>query len=87
MVANAGDCISVDQLQSTMPGIIATMSSFLSKRRYHYVTVFVDHKTNIDFVYLQETSGGEETLKAKHAFENYARARGGIIWHYHCDNG
>ena len=82
-----GDCISVDQLQSTTPGLIAQMRGFTTKSRYHFATVFVNQYSSLSFVYLQKTSNMKETLQAKEAFELYARLRGVIIRHYHADNG
>ena len=82
-----GDCVSIDQLQSTTPGLIAQMRGFLTKERYHYATVFVDHYSSLSFVYLQKTSNMEETLKAKETFERYAAIRGVMVKHYHADNG
>lgn len=83
----AGDCVSVDQLQSTTPGLIAQLRGFITKQRYHYATIFVDHYSDLGFVHLQRTSNMIETLQAKEAFEAYAAARGVIIQHYHADNG
>ena len=68
-VTGPGHCISVDQLQSTTPGLIAQLRGFLTKERYHFATVFVDHYSSLSFVYLQKTSNMEETLKAKETFE------------------
>ena len=67
-----GDCVSIDQLQSTTPGLIAQMRGFLTKERYHFATVFVEHYSSLSFTYLQKTSNMEETLKVKETFERYA---------------
>ena len=37
-----GEAISVDQMVSPVPGLIAQMVGFLTKQRYKYATVFVD---------------------------------------------
>ena len=37
-----GDIISVNQMVSPVPGLIAQMVGFLMKQRYKYATVFVD---------------------------------------------
>ena len=37
-----GEVISVDQMVSPVPGLIAQMVGFLTKQRYKYATVFVD---------------------------------------------
>jgi hypothetical protein len=38
-----GDCVSVDQLESSTPGMVAQLKGILTKRRYTCATVFVDH--------------------------------------------
>ena len=50
-------------------------------------TVFIDHFSQLSYVYLQRSTSGEETLKAKQAFEVYARSHGIMIKHYHANNG
>ena len=37
-----GKIVSVDQLESPMPGFIAQLKGTLTKQRYKYATVFVD---------------------------------------------
>ena len=81
-----GDVISVDQMVSPVPGLIAQMVGFLTKQHYKYATVFVDQANQIGFVYLQKTCFEEETIKAKRAFEKYAANRGVTIQAYHADN-
>ena len=71
-VLSPGSCVSVDQLQSTTPGLIAQLRGFVTKQRYHFATVFVDQYSSLGFVYLQQTSNMIETLKAKETFEKYA---------------
>ena len=46
-VKGPGDCISVNQLQSTQPGLIAQLRGFTTKQRYHYATVFVDQYSSL----------------------------------------
>ena len=82
-----GDLVSVDQLVSPTVGLIAQMTGFLTRQRYKYSTVFVDHASRLGYVYMQKTCTAEETIKAKHAFELYAREQGITIKAYHADNG
>ena len=82
-----GQCISVDQMASPSPGLIAQLKGIPTTRRYTTATIFVDHFSRLSYVHLQQTTNGEETLQAKHAFENYAKTHGVSIRHYHCDNG
>ena len=87
-ITRPGQVVSVDQLKSPTPGLIAQMAGFLlRKERYNYATVFVDHYSNLSFVYLQKTASAAETLEAKKAFERYAATRGITIRAYHADNG
>ena len=82
-----GDVISVDQMVSPVPGLIAQMVGFLTKQHYKYATVFVDQASQMGFIYLQKTCSAEETIKAKRAFEKIAANRGVTIQAYHVDNG
>ena len=83
----AGDYISVDQLTSPTPGMIAQMTRKLTTKRYKHATVYVDQATRLGFVYLQKTQSTEETIESKQAFERYAKERGVMPKHYHTDNG
>ena len=82
-----GEVISVDQMVSPVPGLIAQMVGFLTRQRYKYATVFVDQASRMGFVYLQKTCSAEETIEAKRAFERYAEHRGVTVRAYHADNG
>ena len=82
-----GEVVSVDQLVSPTPGLIAQITGFLTKKRYKYATVYVDQASSLGYVYLQKTATVEETLESKKAFERYAASRGVIISAYHADNG
>ncbi len=84
---NPGDVVSVDQMTSPTAGLIAQMAGFLTKKRYKYATVFVDHASGFGYVYIQKTASAEETLEAKAAFEKMAATHGVKIKHYHADNG
>ena len=82
-----GQCVSVDQMESPTPGFIAQMKGSLTRGRYRYATVYVDHFSRASFVYLQRTLTSAETLESKRAFERYSNQRGIDIKHYHADNG
>ena len=66
-----GQCVSVDQLESPAPGLIAQMKGWLTKKRYRVATVFVDNFSGLSYVYLQKTTNADETLMAKKAFERF----------------
>jgi len=74
-------------LVSPTPGLIAQMSSFLTKKQYRYATVYVDNYSRLGYVYLQSDSSVETTLKGKQAWEQYAVSHGAVVRSYHADNG
>ena len=82
-----GQCVSVDQMESTTLGFVAQLKGRLTKRRYRVATVFVDHFSDLSYVHLQSSTTSAETVEAKLAFEAYARDHGVNIEHYHADNG
>ena len=82
-----GQIVSVDQLESTSPGLIAQLKGKLTQQRYKYATVFVDQFSGYTFVFLQRRLTSKETVQAKHAFERSSKQRGVKIKHYHADNG
>jgi hypothetical protein len=58
-----GECVSVDQLSSPTPGLIAQMTGYRTKQRYTTATVYVDQATGLGYVHLQNLSrgnGGEQ---------------------------
>ena len=86
-VTKPGQVVSVDQLISKTPGLVAQMAGFLTKKRYKVCTVFVDHYSNLGFVHMQASTSISETLEAKEAFERFASQNGVEIQHFHADNG
>jgi hypothetical protein len=86
-VLKPGDVTSVDQMNSSTPGLVAQISGTPTTKRYKCATVFVDQSTRMGFVYLQVSSSAEETIEAKSAWEAYARTHGITVKAYHADNG
>ena len=82
-----GAVVSVDQLVSATPGLIGQMRGFLTHKRYKVATIFVDNHSGFSYVFAQQSTSAEETVKGKLAFERYAKAHGVKILHYHADNG
>ena len=82
-----GQFISVDQLESSTPGLIAQLKGTPTRDRYRIATIFVDHFSDYTFVHLQRDTSSEETLRAKREFERISRSMGVKITHYHSDNG
>lgn len=82
-----GECVSVDQLESSTEGFYGQNKGKLTNKRYKYATVFVDHYSRYTYVHMQETLSSADTIKAKEAFEAKAQEYGVTITHYHADNG
>jgi Reverse transcriptase (RNA-dependent DNA polymerase)/GAG-pre-integrase domain len=86
-ITRPGECVSIDQLESTTPGLIAQLRGIPTTLRYKVATVFVDHATRYGYVHLQKSTSAEETIKGKLAFEQHAASNGIKVTHYHADNG
>ena len=71
-----GLCISVDQMESLVPGLVAHMKGLPTKCRYSAATVFVDHYSQMGYVHLQEMLTASDTLQAKQAFERHCESFG-----------
>ena len=82
-----GDCVSVDQMVSSVPGLLAQNSGRLTRKRYKIATVFVDHASRLGYVHVHTSTDATEALEAKHAFETCARSYGIRVKRYHADNG
>eukprot|EP00957_Ditylum_brightwellii_P187210 14257883-Ditylum_brightwellii.AAC.1 len=71
-----GDCISVDQLQLSIPGFVTQLKGRLTRERCIAAAMCVDHYSDLCYVYLMKHMTLEETALAKKAFEAYAMQRG-----------
>jgi hypothetical protein len=60
-----GHIVSVNQLLSPSPSLIAQMTGFLTTKRYNYATVYVDQLTRFGCVHLQKTAAAMKRLKEK----------------------
>jgi len=81
-----GEVVSVDQLESSIPGFIGQMTGRLTNQCIVASTIYVDHASDLSYVYHQTSMTSEETLKSKLAFEKFAASHGVNIKHYHADN-
>jgi hypothetical protein len=82
-----GKCVSVDQIISTVPGLIIQVKGIPTRKRYQIATIFVDHASDYTYIHFQTDSTSAETLAAKHSFERHANGVGVTIKKYHADNG
>jgi transposase InsO family protein len=82
-----GEVVSVDQIESSIPGLLAQITGSLTRRRIVGSSVYVDHGSDLSYIYHHTSMGSEETVKGKESFEQFARTHGVHIKHYHADNG
>ena len=87
IVHGPGDCVSVDQMESSLSGFMVHMNGRLTQRRYNYATAFVDHHSKLKYIHLQESISSLQTVEAKIAFEICTRKHGVMVSHFHTDNG
>ena len=69
-----GAWVSIDQMISAQPGLLAQMSGHLTRRRISCATIFQDHFSNFLYCHLQVSSSHEETLAVKWAFEKFSKS-------------
>ncbi|GFH44538.1 hypothetical protein CTEN210_01012 [Chaetoceros tenuissimus] len=82
-----GQVVSVDMMESRLPGFIAQLKGKLTKSTYKGAVVFVDHFSKYVHVELIRDFTSKSTVEACEAFEAKAADMGVNIKHYHCDNG
>ena len=86
IVTTPAQWVSLDQLESPLPGFLYQLKGRLTKQRYIYATLFLYPFSRIRYVHLQINLTSEDTSKLKQYFEAYSRKQGLIIRHYHADN-
>ena len=82
-----GAVVSIDQLESPVPGFVPIAKGQPTICKYRGASVFVDHASDFIYVHMHHHLTTDETIDAKHAFECLAEQHGVRIQHYHCDNG
>lgn len=82
-----GQIVSVDMMESRLPGFVAQLKGKLTTARYVASIVFVDHKSKYIHVEMITDMTSESTVKACKAFEAKAADAGVRIQRYHTDNG
>jgi hypothetical protein len=86
-VTAPGSVVTIDQMVSAVPGLIAQMQGFITGKRYKVMTMFIDQFSGLSFAYTQKSTTAAETVLVKEAFEQYAKTHGAVVKHYHADNG
>ena len=82
-----GTCVSVDQMESPIPGLVAHMKGNPTTCQYNSATIFVDHCSRMGYIHLQENLKADNILQAKEAFKRHCDSFGIKIKQYHADNG
>jgi hypothetical protein len=59
-----GEVISVDQLESSIPGFIGQMTGKLTRQRIVASTIFLDHASDFSYVYHQTSMTSEGHSRA-----------------------
>ena len=81
------DCISIKQMESPIPGLVAQMQGMPTKSSYCGATICVDHFSDVTYVHLQKSINVIEIIEAKYAFKRWANFCGVVVTHYHATNG
>ena len=63
------------------------MKGKLTKQRYKYAAIFVDHFSWYTYIHLQSSLTSAETIEAKENVETKARESGVAVKHNHAGNG
>ena len=82
-----GAVVSIDQLESPIPGFVPIARGQPTTSCYRGASVFADHVSGFTYVHLHQAMTTQETIDAKHAFERIAEQHAIRIRHYHYDNG
>ena len=80
-ITKPGDCVSVDQLESSTLGLIGQLRGIPTIKRYKVATVFIGHYSGLGYMHLQKSTTAIETVEAKDALERYAASHGVYIHH------
>jgi hypothetical protein len=82
-----GDCVSVDQIESSAPGLVDNYSGKPTTARYHAASLYTDHASRFMFLKCHYSTGGNEAVEGKQRFEHFAGTHGVKIKAYRADNG
>lgn len=82
-----GEIAHTDLMTSSVAGLIPQMVGFLTSKKFHYSSFFVDDRSDFTFICHQESTSATETILSKRAYEAELRKYGKEVRHYHADNG
>jgi hypothetical protein len=82
-----GDCVSVDQIESSEPGYVDIYSGKPTNAKYHAASLYTDHASRFMFLKCHYSTGSVEAIDGKRRFEQLASTYGIKIKAYRGDNG
>jgi len=65
-----GDKVSVDQIESSTPGLVAISRGKPTNATYHVASVYVDHASSYTFVKMHYSTGGTKAVEGHVALNN-----------------
>jgi len=77
--------VSVDSFESSKKGCLTRLKE-ISQARYTAATIYVDHFSELCFVYMKRSTS-VELLRSKKEFDSFARSHSISVQSYHADNG
>jgi hypothetical protein len=84
---NPGDCVSVDQIESSEPGYVDVHTGKPTTAKYHAASLYTDHASRFMYLKCHYSTGGQEAVAGKCLFEQLAAGHGIKIKAYRGDNG
>ena len=78
-----GAVVSIDQLESPVPGFMPIAKGQPTVQKYHSASVFVDHASDFTYIHMHYHLTTDKTIDAKHVFECLTEQHGVRILHYH----
>ena len=81
-----GEITHTDLMTSLVPGLIPQMVGFLTSKKFHYSSFFVDDRSDYTFIYYQESTLAGKTILAKRTYKAELRKYSKEA-RYHADNG
>ena len=60
-----GECVSVDQIESTQAGFVPHLKDHLTTKHYKATTAFNDHYSCLCYIHVMSSLMSNETIEAK----------------------
>ena len=80
-----GEIPHTDLMKSSVPGLTPQMVGFLTSKKFHNTSFFVDDRSDCTFAHHQETANAAETITDNQARELDLRKFGKEVRNYHVE--